>query len=66
MFLKYKEFFNYFIIMLFDLYLDNKICSVEFCVMNLEKRLLIIFIFDFVLILKIYNFLKYILKLKEL
>lgn len=52
--------------MLFDLYLDNKICSVEFCVMNLEKRLLIIFIFDFVLILKIYNFLKYILKLKEL
>lgn len=66
MFLKYKEFFNYFIIMLFDLYLDNKICRVEFCVMNLEKRLLIIFIFDFVLILKIYNFLKYILKLKEL
>lgn len=52
--------------MLFILYLDNKICSVKFCVMNYEKRLLIKFIFDFVLILNIYNFLKYILKLKEL
>lgn len=54
--LKYKESLNYSIIMPFDLYLDNKTRSEELCAMNSEKRSPTIFIFDFVPILKIYNF----------
>lgn len=63
--LKYKESLNYSISMPFDLYLDNKTRSAELCAMNSEKRSPTIFIFDFVPILKIYNFLKYIPKSKE-
>lgn len=49
----------------FDLYLDNKTRSAKLCAMNYEKRSPTKFIFDFVPILNIYNFLKYIPKSKE-
>lgn len=62
---KYKESLNYAKIMPFDLYLDNKTRSAKLCAMNYEKRSPTKFIFDFVPILNIYNFLKYIPKSKE-